>query len=338
MLNRILIIQTASLGDVILSTSLAETLHKNFPSARIDFLIKAGYEGLFEGHPFVHTVHVWDKANRKYRNLLRLIWKVRATKYDAVINVQRFLSSGLVAALSGAKFRSGFVKNPLSFTFTHKTQHIILDKGDSPHEIERNVALIQPLYKGPPSLPCLYPSINDFEFIERWKSGEYITISPASLYFTKQLPAHKWVELILNMPARRVLLLGSKADKILCNKIMADCNGKDVINLAGELSFLQSAALMKDALMNYVNDSAPLHLTTAVNAPVAAVFCSTVPSFGFTPLSDNTTIIETKVPLPCKPCGLHGYNECPEKHFKCAETISLTQLLLPLTYGKRAQS
>ncbi|WP_239512993.1 glycosyltransferase family 9 protein, partial [Klebsiella aerogenes] len=63
---------------------------------------------------------------------------------------------------------------------------------------------------------------------------------------------------------------------------------------------------MKDAIMNYVNDSAPMHFCSAVNAPVDAIYCSTIPAFGYGPLSDKSYIIETKQPLACKPCGLHG--------------------------------
>jgi len=93
------------------------------------------------------------------------------------------------------------------------------------------------------------------------------------------------------------------------------------------LSFLQSAALMKDATMNYVNDSAPLHFASAVNAPVTAVYCSTVPAFGFGPLSEKKFIVETKEFIECRPCGLHGYKACPQKHFNCAHTIVDDQLL-----------
>ena len=68
--------------------------------------------------------------------------------------------------------------------------------------------------------------------------------------------------------------------------IAAAASHPRLVNRAGELSLLQSAALMQGAAMNYVNDSAPLHLASAVNAPVTAIFCSTVPAFGFTPLSE----------------------------------------------------
>ncbi len=88
---------------------------------------------------------------------------------------------------------------------------------------------------------------------------------------------------------------------------------------------------MKYAKMNYVNDSAPLHFASALNAPVAAIFCSTVPEFGFTPLSENSKIVQTNMVLKCKPCGLHGYKAFPLGHFKCANTISTYQLLNCLT-------
>ena len=99
------------------------------------------------------------------------------------------------------------------------------------------------------------------------------------------------------------------------------------MNLAGKLSFLESTALMRDAVMNFMNDSAPLHLASAVNAKITAIFCSTVPSFGFGPMSEDSIIVQTKEKLKCKPCGLHGLKDCPEDHFKCAITIDKNELL-----------
>ena len=95
----------------------------------------------------------------------------------------------------------------------------------------------------------------------------------------------------------------------------------------GDLSYLQSAALMSRAVMNYVNDSAPLHFASAMNAPVTAVYCSTIPEFGFGPVSDVQNIVEVEEKLSCRPCGLHGYSSCPLGHFKCAMDIQEGQLL-----------
>lgn len=326
MKKRILIIQTASLGDVILSTALAETLKDRLADVEIHYLVKKGYESLFKGHAFIHKILIWDKSKNKYSGLFRLIREVRRNRYDAVINVQRFTSSGLIAALSRAGMRSGFEKNPLSMLFTHKYLHEIGTDLPQPHEIERNHALISTLVSGTALRPALYPSSEDFDFVSKYSVGPYITISPASLWFTKQFPQEKWIDFLNNISSDfSVILLGSGADKSMCERI-AVMAGREVVNLAGELSFLQSAALMKGAVMNYVNDSAPQHLASAVNAPVAAVFCSTVPAFGFGPLSDTSHILETQEALNCRPCGLHGHQKCPEGHFKCALNITTKQL------------
>ena len=89
---------------------------------------------------------------------------------------------------------------------------------------------------------------------------------------------------------------------------------------------LESAALMKDATMNYVNDSAPMHMASAMNAKTTAIYCSTIPAFGFGPLADNAKIVETKLTLDCRPCGVHGHKACPEGHFKCAFSIETSEL------------
>jgi heptosyltransferase-2 len=75
--------------------------------------------------------------------------------------------------------------------------------------------------------------------------------------------------------------LGGPGDKKLCEELKTECNQENIVVLAGSLSFLESAALMKDATMNFTNDSAPLHIASAMDAPTTAVFCSTVPGFWF---------------------------------------------------------
>jgi heptosyltransferase-2 len=327
-LSRILVIQTASLGDVILSTALAETLHEAFPKAQIDFLIKKGYERLFQEHPFVNQIYTWDKSTRKYLKLWRLAIQVRRNRYDAVIDVQRFASSGFITVFSGATFSAGFRKNPFSVFFKHRVEHVISAQAKGIHEIDRNHALIQPLTSLKTRKPGLYPTPADRQRVETHQKEAYITLSPASLWFTKQYPAEKWVDFLDNIPIDlNVFLLGSKADIELCEQISRQTHHRNIAILAGALTFLQSAALMQTALMNYVNDSAPQHLASAVNAPVTVIFCSTVPEFGFGPLSDNAHIVQTALALECRPCGLHGYQACPLGHFACAHSIETSQLL-----------
>jgi heptosyltransferase II len=322
-----LLIQTASIGDVILITSAVEKLHRHFQAEPIDLLVKKGMESLFLDHPFLRTIYTWDKSGHKYANLYKLWKQVRKNRYSRVINFQRFASTGLLTVLSGAEFTAGFSKNPFSSFFTVHSPHSIEKKGTI-HETERNHQLIAPYTDAEVCMPRLYPSATDHLKVKKYKNAEYICIAPASLWFTKQFPVSKWIDFINKLPADLIVyLLGSKKDEMLCDEIIKSSIQNNIMNLAGKLNLLESAALMSGARMNYVNDSAPLHIASAVNAPVTAVFCSTVVGFGFAPLSRESYIVETQESLTCRPCGLHGYDKCPLNHFKCALTISSEQLL-----------
>lgn len=321
-MNSFLIIQTAFIGDVILATSLIEKLHLHFPEARIDFLVRRGNEKLLANHPKINKVLIWEKKTRKYSSLLQVIRYVQTQKYSAVINVQRYLSSGLITALSKSPLKIGFRKNPLSFLFKKKLAHRISGQ----HETSRNLSLIAELTDEKYVAPRLYPSMEDYVSIRQYQNKPYLCFAPTSVWETKQFPALKWVELILSQDERfNVYLLGGPGDKAACQEIVDMCGVNSVINLAGELSFLESAALIKGASMTYTNDSAPMHMASAMDAPVNAVYCSTIPSFGFGPLSIHSKVIESEENLVCKPCGLHGRSKCPLGHFNCAYTIKKEQ-------------
>ena len=151
----------------------------------------------------------------------------------------------------------------------------------------------------------------------------FVCMAPSSVWYTKQLPKDKWIELCNSIPYEvTIYLLGGSGDKILCEEIKNKSAHATIQILAGELSLLESCELMKHARMNYVNDSGPLHLASSVNAPTTAFFCSTVPSYGFYPLSYKSIVIEVS-DLYCKPCGLHGYKTCPKNNFRCGNEIKL---------------
>ena len=324
--QKILLIQTSFIGDVILATAALEQLHEQWPNARIDILVRKGVEGLFDGHPFLNAVLTWDKSKPKVRSLRKLIKIIRSEQYDQCITLHRFASSGFLCAFSGAEVRAGFDKNPLSRLFTHKAPH----QFDGRHEVERNASLISMLgeMEDFAPKPRLYPSREDREKVANWMTDTYVCIAPTSVWATKAWPAAKWAEFMEQLPDdTQVYLLGGPSDHAACEAIIALSKHEKSINLCGALSLLQSAALMKGAAMNYSNDSAPMHLASAVDAPITAIYCSTVPAFGFGPLSTKSRVVESKALLGCRPCGLHGHKACPESHFKCATTIDVDQLL-----------
>ncbi|WP_128545932.1 glycosyltransferase family 9 protein [Larkinella soli] len=326
--QRFLIIQTAFIGDVILATSLIEKLRYHFPDATIDFLLRKGNEGLLQTHPLLNEVLVWDKKKEKYAGLLRLSKEIRRRRYDTIINLQRFGATGLLTAFSGAGETIGFDKNPFARAFTRTVRHRI---EPGVHEVDRNTALVSGFTNQQVFRPKLYPSPADLDLVRTYQNGPYICLAPTSVWFTKQYPEEKWVDFIREVPGDlTVYLLGAPSDVDACERIRRAAGREQVVNLAGRLPLLASAALMAGARMNFVNDSAPLHLASSVNAPTTAVFCSTVPQFGFGPLADDAFVVEIEEILECRPCNLHGRKACPLGHFQCARGIRTDQLLASL--------
>ncbi len=299
---------------------MLEKLHQHFPDAAIDFCIRKGNESLLEEHPFINQLLIWDKKKDKLKNLFALGKKIRNKQYHLVVNLHRFASTGFITAMSGAKYKVGFKKNPLSFLYSHAVEYKISAKA-SPHEEARNLKTIEYFTDDKFFKPKLYPTEAQRTKAVALANGQkFVTISPASVWFTKQLPIPKWIELVTKIPDdTNIFILGGPADVALGEEIIKGALKKNMTSLCGKLGLLASAAFMKLAEMNYVNDSAPLHLCSAVNAPVTAFFVSTVPEFGFSPLSNDATILQTSKNLACRPCGVHGHKVCPEGHFKCSE-------------------
>lgn len=114
-----------------------------------------------------------------------------------------------------------------------------------------------------------------------------------------------------------VVLIGGAEDRDLCTRISASAT-----NLAGTTTLRESAAVLERAAVLLSNDSAPMHLGVVAGIPVVAVYCSTIPEFGFAPLGPRDIVLE--VPgLDCRPCGSHGHQICPKNNFHCGEQLAV---------------
>lgn len=268
---------------------------------------------------------MWDKKAGKYKQLLKCLRRIRQERYELVVNFQRFASSGFLTAFSKGKIKQGFSKNPWSFAFTNALPHELGKIGDVSyqHEVDRNHSLIAEWCGERTQGPKLYPPGLPKEL---GLDDEFVVIAPSSVWFTKQYPKEKWIDFLDEVMHLQVAIIGAPSDAALGEELMEKSQHQNVVNLAGKLSLLESAALMAKAKMSYVNDSAPLHLASAVDAPVTAIFCSTIPEFGFGPSGSKGTILQSELALECRPCGLHGKKECPLEHFKCAHSIESSQL------------
>ena len=148
--------------------------------------------------------------------------------------------------------------------------------------------------------------------------GTYLTVAPGSVWNTKRWPWERYAESVRLLEHRGVpaVLVGGADDEDLCRRVLQQAGTKRSANAAGRLTVMQSAVLIGCSSALLTNDSAPLHLGSAMSTPVIAIFGATSPSFGFGPTGPRDRVIETSG-LSCRPCTNHGGSVCPIGTFDC---------------------
>lgn len=328
--KKILIIQTAFIGDVVLALPLLQVLRRKLPNAEIDFMLIPKTAELLKNHPDVNEVIVFDKKNkdRGLSGIFKLAKKVALKRYDVVFILQRHFRSALIPFLAKIKIRVGFNKSAFKFLYTH------IVKYEKIHEIERNLSLLKPfgIETSRKELPNLYPSDDEKLYVDQLLSGvnsKIISIAPGSVWETKRWLKEKFAELakLLSDDGFVIALVGGVEDFKLCEEIKTMSDAKNVINFCGKLSLLQTAELIRRSVLLVSNDSAPMHISVAMRTPVVAIFGSTVPEFGFYPYGEKDRVVQVEN-LYCRPCGTHGRKKCPEGHFKCMKLIDSERVYL----------
>jgi heptosyltransferase-2 len=327
--NKILIIQTAFPGDVVLTTPLIRAAKENFQHSEVYFLLIPDTQNLLKNNPHLKEVIVYDKKRKGGPGFWKTLNRVRRLKIDLALIPHRSFRSAFLAELANCKRRVGFNSSVGKIFLTDQVVYR-LDR----HEIERNLSLLSFFgIEQRPILPELFPGPQEFSGVEKLlsKNGasfsdEMVCIAPGSVWATKRwLPEGfaRVAEKLIQEEKIKVILIGSAGDKVLADSI-AGMMKKKPVNACGELSLLESAALISKARMVLSNDSAPTHMAVAMRTPVVTIFGSTVPEFGFYPYGEGNGIIQKQ--LYCRPCGIHGRNRCPEKHFRCMKEISAEEV------------
>ena len=331
----ILVIHTAFIGDVILVLPLLQGLRELFPAARIGLVSVPASAGVLANHPAVDRIHLYAKrgADRGLRGFLRLAREIRSEHYALALVPHRSLRSAGLAWWARIPRRVGFDTSAGRMLFSE-----VVPYRKEHHEIQRNLSLLSPLGLAPPAaqLPRVHPSEEDHRRVTALlqdhgkvgaPGGRMIALAPGSVWLTKRWPREHFEELARKLISEgwTVLLVGGEADKDLCTVITQNVPSDRLISAAGHLSLLQSAALLERCDVVVSNDSAPMHLATAVGTPVIGIFGATTPSFGFAPIgpSDRTLGLDS---LSCRPCAIHGGPRCPIGTFECMWGITPTQV------------
>ncbi len=330
--EKILIIQTAFPGDVILTLPLLQVLKRELPDTLIDFICIPKTAEILEGNPLINELIVYDKKKSGIKGFSELIRKLRKAKYDILISPHRSFRSTLISYFSGAKKTISFDKSAMSFLYNERVKY---EQGM--HEIQRNLSLLKPVGISeknilPPELfisNAIKTKITEYLKAKNIQpENKFICIAPGSVWYTKRYPKEKFTELcdLLLEKDFKIFLTGGIADKSISEFILKNTINKNVIDATGEFSFKESAELISRAELLITNDSAPLHLANAVGTKVFAIFGATIPAFGFYPYGKEDKIFETDG-LKCRPCSIHGGNECPVRTFECMERIHPVSLI-----------
>lgn len=326
--KRILVFQTAFLGDVILTLPMIQVLHDRYPDAKIDVVTTPVAAEFLFNHPAISEIIKYDKrkTQKGLKGMLAMAIFLRRRSYDLAVVPHRSLRTTLIMARSSIPQRIGFSTAAASFLYHHIARY---DK--TQHEVERNLSLLTPLGIDirQKELPSLYPSQQDKHFIDRFLfereilvQDNLIAIAPGSVWKTKRWLPERFAELALRFVKEgyQVLIVGGKDDAGIAETIVAQSRHKMIYDCTGQLTLLQSSELLRRCRVLITNDSAPLHMGVAMRTPVVAVFGATVPEFGFSPYGDRDVVVEIK-DLPCRPCAIHGGNECPIGTFVCMKNI-----------------
>jgi len=310
-----LVIQTAFLGDVVLTTPLLSALSER--SGPVDVLTTPAAATLLEGHPAVRTVIRYDKhgLDRGFRELRRVSARLRAGDYSAVYLPHRSFRSALLALLTGAPNRIGFAGTLAAALYTTR-----VPRPATGHEVERLLTLLGGTTAPPVSLGL---TSEDHATAEEWLQANgvpagFVALAPGSIWGTKRWPYYPELAAGLDRPS---VVVGGAEDSTLAMDIVAAAPGR-AASATGKLSLRASAALISRAAALVTNDSAPLHLATAVGTPVVAVFGPTIPQFGFGPRGVGDVALGREG-LSCRPCSRHGPQKCPLGHHRCMRDQSV---------------
>ncbi len=326
--HQILIFQTAYLGDVVLSTPLIAATRKRFPQAAIDVVVQPAWAPIVNHHPDIRHVIAFDKrgAVKGPGGTWRFAALLRGKRYDLVFCPHPSFRSALILRLAQIPARVGFHDSSGSFFFTRKVRR---DK--DLHEVHRVLSLIEAF--GPLDgefLPKVHlPQDLDADRLCKKlgiRAGNLAGLHPGSVWATKRWPEESFTALAQNLGRKfdQVLVFGGPGETDLSARI-AENAGENVYDLGGKLNLEELGAVLSRLSCFVTNDSGPMHMAAAFNAPVVAIFGSTVPKFGYTPFNTKSRIVE--VDFDCRPCGPHGFDACPQKHFRCMKDITVDMAL-----------
>ena len=324
-MKKILIIRLSSMGDVILTTPMIRCIRNQYPTSIIDFVVDKKYSDIVKYNPHINNLIKYNKNDAHSNAIL----KNSLDRDYEIIDLQNNIRSKLFRKKLGntigifnkyriKKLAIVYLKKNYFNDITIPERYInaahCIDISDDNKGLE--------VWLEEEKQMKIYPPENKIHsnIIKK------ISIAPSATHFTKRwYPKYfvKLIEMLYNKYDGNCAfdLLGDNKDLEICNYITSNLDKKiQVTDNSGKTTILDSVKIIDKSDLVISNDTGLLHITSARNVPLVAIYGSTVPAFGFVPYKVPHCICE--VELGCRPCTHIGRKECPKKHFNCMKLLS----------------
>ena len=340
-LQRVLVVKLAHFGDVLLASPVLSALKRHAPGAEVDALVYAETAPMLSGHPGLGQLFTIDRkwsergAMHRIGQEFELLRALRARRYDLVVALSDKPRIAWLTRFTGARYavtaerrdRHGFWRR----SFTH---FYALPRGNTRHTVEVHLDALRRLgiLPGPDERRAvLVPGKEAEQRVDALLAqhglapGRFVQMHPASRWLFKCWPAKRVAELIDILQGRgeRIVLTG--ADNPDENAYLGAVLGavrQPPLNLAGQLSLKELAALTARARLFVGVDSAPLHIASAVGTPAVAMFGPSG-EIEWGPWQIAHRIVVSS--HPCRPCGINGCGG--SNRSECLETLPVERVL-----------
>ena len=308
--EKILLVRTDRIGDLILSTPVAEVLKQKVPKAQIDFLVAPYTAPILKNNPFINEIILDD--NRSIKGFLKLREVIKQKKYDVAIVLHPTLKLAWLLKSAGVPCRIGTGYRGYSFLFNLK--HFQHRKTVEKHELEYNLDMLKVLGLEPQKiLPKLYLSANEKNeadiFLKRFGINSddiVVLVHPGSGGNALIWPVEKFGELadkLIDSYSVKVLVTGQADEKILAEKMKSRMK-HSFLDLTGKTDLRLLSAIIEKVDLLVCNSTGSMHIAASLGISTVALFCPifTASPKRWGPYGEGHTVILPPVP-PCKNCS-----------------------------------
>lgn len=319
----VVILQTAFLGDVLLTLPLAAAVKRVFPDATVTFVTTPSASDMASAFGAVDVVVPFDKrgVHSTMQSQQELARSLQSSRTTIVLVPHKSIRSALFVRSINADIVVTYRDAAARWV---ASKHIDVPSGL--HDAERHLNLLKPILPLGMSLPrldeCVPLRVAHDPTYDRTDAAPVAVLAPGAVWATKRWPAERFRELAIRLvhAGMHVRVIGDASVRDVTMGLA------DVENLAGETTMRQAAAIIGQSSILVANDSAPVHLASLQQVPVVAVFGPTAPEFGFGPFGSNTMVLQ-RTDLSCRPCSDHGTTQCPLTTHDCMNGISVDDAL-----------